>query len=294
MKAFPTWTEQRAALEEAGIRPSRRLGQNFLKDANVSRAIARDAECAEGEFVLEIGPGLGCLTHALLEAGARVFAVEIDPRLLELARGHVEDRARFLRADVLAGKHRLAPEVAEVLPREGPWSVAANLPYSVSAPVLCVLSELPNPPRRMTVLVQREVADRLTARPGTPDWGPLSVRLQHAYGVERTREVAASVFWPRPKVESAVCRLELRVPGPGREERRRLGALTELLFQRRRQVLERVVGEALGPGGREAARELFSTLGLDGRARAETLSLANLCDLAASAAWRSRASGGSA
>lgn len=286
--AWPPWQEQRARLEAHGFRPSRRLGQNFLKDPSVARAIAKDSGCEAGDFVLEIGPGLGALSHALLEREAELTCVEIDPRLLELAREHTGGLAEFVRADVLAGKHELAPEVAERLPKNAEWQVVANLPYSVSAPVLCVLSDLANPPRKITALVQREVADRVCAEPGTSDWGPLSVRLQHAYESAFARTVPPDVFWPRPKVDSAVVQLARRDPSPDAEETRALAELVDGLFRHRRQGLARVLGQALGEarGGRKMAEELLLELGLAGSARAETLELSTLVALAKDPRWR--------
>ncbi len=287
LPAWPPWSEQRARLEAAGFRPSRRLGQNFLRDPSVARAIARDSGVEPGTFVLEIGPGMGVLSHALLEAGARLTCVEIDPRLLEIARIHTGAEAEFVRADVLAGKHELEPLVLERLPETEPWQVVANLPYSVSAPALCVLSDLENPPERITALIQKEMADRICASPATPDWGPISVRLQHAYETSMTRKVPAAVFWPKPKVESAVVHLTRRDPSPGVEETGRLAQLVESLFQRRRQGLGRVLGDTLGKerGGRAAADQLLGEHGLEATARAETLDLATLLALSKSGLW---------
>lgn len=287
LPAWPPWSEQRARLEAAGFRPSRRLGQNFLRDPSVARAIARDAGVEAGTFVLEIGPGMGVLSHALLELGARLTCVEIDPRLLEIAKAHTGGEPEFLCADVLAGKHKLEPRVLELLPKTGPWQLVANLPYSVSAPALCVLSDLENPPERITALIQKEMADRICASEGTSDWGPISVRLQHAYETDLTRKVPASVFWPRPKVESGVVHLIRRNPSPGPVETARLARLVEGLFQRRRQGLGRVLGDALGKekGGRAAADRLLEGLGLDSRCRAETLDLPRLLSISNSELW---------
>lgn len=287
LPAWPPWSEQRARLEAAGFRPSRRLGQNFLRDPSVARAIARDSEVEAGAFVLEIGPGMGVLSHALLERGARLTCVEIDPRLLEIARTHTGGEAKFLRADVLAGKHKLEPSVLELLPKTEPWQLVANLPYSVSAPALCVLSDLENPPERITALIQKEMADRICASHGTSDWGPISVRLQHAYETSMTRKVSADVFWPRPKVESGVVQLTRRKPSPDSLETARLARLVEGLFQRRRQRLGRVLGDALGKerGGRAAADALLLELDLDGGCRAETLDLSCLLAIANSHLW---------
>jgi len=286
------WREWRARLDALGFRPSRRLGQNFLLDENLARAIVRDAAVAEGERVLEVGPGLGFLTRPLLEAGARVLAVEIDGRLAQVLREDLGEHPGFelVHGDALEGKHRLAPAVLERLPAGEPWSLVSNLPYSVSAPLLAVLAGLPAPPASMTALVQREVAERLAARPGTPDWGPISARLQAAYRVEPGRAVGPAQFWPRPKVDSAVVHLRRLPEPPAREDLERLSELVGALFQRRRQKLGRVLGDLLG--GREPALAALEALGVDPGVRAETLDLEALRGLADRPEWRERAGAG--
>ncbi len=274
----------RARLEAQGFRPSRRLGQNFLVDENMLRAIARDAGIRPGDFVLEIGPGSALLSLELVALGARLLAIELDARLAEHAR---EELARFpdarvLQGDVLASKHALAAELVALLPREGPWIVAANLPYGCASPALASLARLPNPPQRMCVLVQAEVAERIAARPDTSAWGPLSTRLQSGYACERVRRVAASLFWPRPQVESELVRLELRADRPGPEALARLDALVSALFQQRRKSLAAGLAAALGggPGARARALELLARCELAPLLRAEALALPALQALA--------------
>ena len=282
MTQRPPWTVFRAALEERGFRPSRRLGQNFLLDENMVRAIVRDAEIVAGDFVLEIGAGCGFLSLHLLEAGAKLVCVEIDERLLPIAAGLVSGRgsARFIRCDVLDGKHALASEVASALPEEGPWHLVSNLPYAISGPVLAVLGSHVHPPRTMTVLVQREVAERIAAKPDTPEWGPLSIRLQARYTPKIVRYVSPDLFWPRPRVESAVVRLERRTEAGEPEALRRFDTLVGELFTSRRQSLVRVLARRLGD--REAALSVLRGAGLDPRLRAESLDLTALLRLARS------------
>ncbi len=282
------WSRWRARLEALGFRPSRRVlvEQEVLTEA--ARAIVRDAGVSEGDFVLEVGPGLGFLTAPLLDAGARVLAVEIDGRLAEVLRETLAERPNFelVHADALDGKHRLAAAVAERLPQSEPWRLVANLPYSVSAPLVAVLSGLEHPPEAMTALVQLELAERFAASPGTSDWGPISARLQAAYEVTTGRPVGAGLFWPRPKVESALAHLRRRPDGPSRAELEELSTLVGTLFQRRRQTLERVLGERLGDRAR--ARTALEAVGVEPGRRAETLSLAELQALAAGPDWRNR------
>ncbi len=242
--------------------------------------------------MLEIGPGLGFLTMPLLDAGAKVLAVEIDDRLLELliemvAEQKQPDVGEFssLHIDCLAGKHELAPEVLEQLPQEGPWRLVSNLPYSVSAPVLAVLAGLHNPPVSMTVLVQLEVAERICAEPGSKNWGPISAKLQASYEVEKGRTVGPGMFWPRPKVDSGIAHLRRLAETPTRAQWQHFSQLVSALFSRRRQGLGRVWGDMLQD--REVARQVLEELGIDAKARAENLSMDQLRALAERSEWKS-------
>jgi 16S rRNA (adenine1518-N6/adenine1519-N6)-dimethyltransferase len=274
------WSRFKAALDAAGFHPSRRFGQNFLLDENMVRAIVRDAGVAAGDTVLEVGAGCGFLTHHLAAAGVKLTSVEVDRRLwaiaTELCSG--SGSVHIVRGDVLAGKQALNPEVRALLPDEGPWHVVANLPYSISAPLLVVLAALPNPPTSMTVLVQKEVAERIAAGPGVKAWGPLSIRLQLDHDVELVRRVGPELFWPRPRVDSAVLRLDRRQNPLAPSVRSALDSLVHVLFQRRRQALGRVLGEHVGD--RAAAKGMLRELGIDPQRRAETLELAELASLA--------------
>jgi len=275
MSERPAWSHFQKLLEEAGFRPSRRLGQNFLLDENMLAAIARDARIAPGESVLEVGPGLGFLTRHLLDCGAKLVCVEIDARVLAIAKSWIEGPL-WLYCDVLAGKHQLAPAVAAALPAHSGWQLVSNLPYSVSAPVLGVLADLAHPPHGMTVLVQREVAERIAGRPGGSDWGLLSIALQSDYTIELVRHVPPQLFWPRPEVESSVVRLTRKTEPLESGLRRRLLELAARLFQRRRQTLGRVLGELWG---RESALACLADLGWEPSRRAEALDLAELLAL---------------
>lgn len=274
------WAELREELVAAGFRPSRRLGQNFLLDENLLRAIVRDAGVEPGMRVLEIGPGLGFLTRHLLAAGARVTAVEIDPRLAERTETTFAGDPNFelLRGDVLASKHAFDPAVLARVPPPEPWHIVANLPYAVSGPVLAVSAALAHPPRTLTVLVQLELAERVVAQAASDDWGPLSIRVQASYSARIVRRVPPDLFWPRPQVESAVLRLDpLTDPLVG-PERARLSTLVERLFQRRRQRLGRVLGDLVGSGAEGRAWAVRA--GLTGDERAEDLPLEVLRRLA--------------
>jgi 16S rRNA (adenine1518-N6/adenine1519-N6)-dimethyltransferase len=275
----PSWSHFRAALLAQGFHPSRRLGQNFLLDENLCAALVRDAGVAPGDRVLEVGAGVGFLTAHLAAAGAEVLAVEIDRRLFEIARGYLALRpeVELLRLDALEGKHRLAPELLERLPCSGSWKLVANLPYAISGPLLALVAELEQPPERISVLVQREFADRVLAPSGSPDRGPLSVKLQAVYRAERVREVPRELFWPRPKVESSVLRLDLRADRLPPARLAELDRLLAPLFQRRRQGLGRLLGELLG--SREEALARLAAAGVGPRQRPGELELADFLAL---------------
>jgi len=269
-----------------GFRPSKSRGQNFLLDGNMARSIARDSGVGAGDFVLEVGPGCGFLSVHLAALGVRLLGIEIDERLLEVARRFLAsfEDIELVRADVLAGKHRLAPEVERRLPETDDWHLVSNLPYSVAGPLLVVLSRLAHPPRSMTALVQREVAERITARPAGEGWGVLGAKLAPLYHRTAGRRVPAGLFWPRPRVESAVVRLERRPEDPGP-----LGAydaLVDGLFQHRRKAVGGTLRGLLGDASR--ARALLEEAGADPAARPDTLEVATLRALAGSPLWRAK------
>lgn len=283
----PPWSEFKGALESAGFRPSRRLGQNFLLDQNMARAIARDAKVKEDDVVLEVGPGCGFLSVHLAHAGTRLIACEIDERLFGIAGEFLEpySNVTMLLADALASKHALSPELDALLPETSAWHVVSNLPYSISGPFLAILAQRAAPPRSITVLVQLEVGERLAASPATSAWGPLTIAVQSAYDVKLVRTVGPDLFWPRPRVSSAVMRLELRANLAPVEDRRRRLALARALFLHRRQSLGRVLRGQLGAPESEAA---LQELGLDPRDRAENLDMGLLEALGDVTAWRER------
>jgi 16S rRNA A1518/A1519 N6-dimethyltransferase RsmA/KsgA/DIM1 with predicted DNA glycosylase/AP lyase activity len=198
-------------LEALGFRPSKRFGQNFLVDDAMCREVAAASGVGPGDFALEVGVGLGFLTHHLLLRGARVLGVEIDSRLAAVTREWMGDEPNLelCVTDVLDGKHALAADVVERLPANGPWHLVSNLPYAVASPVVALLVRLPNPPRSLTMLVQHEVAERFVARPGDDAWGALSLRLSLSHRGKILRPVPANLFRPRPKVDSSICRLEV-------------------------------------------------------------------------------------
>ncbi len=237
-----------------------RLGQNFLVDPNLLDAIVRDAGLSPEDVVLEVGAGEGVLTGRLAAAAAHVHAVEID-RGLEQALAPVASRANVS----LHWGDAMKLDFAALRP--APTAVVANLPYSVATPVLLrTIEQLPTV-RSWTVMVQREIADRLRAGPGSRTYGSASVVAQVACEIELLRKVDPAVFRPRPRVDSAI--LRLRRTGPGADEATR--GLIRAAFAHRRKSLARSLEHAR-PGGMEEVRAALAALGLPENARAEALS----------------------
>jgi len=237
-----------------------RLGQNFLADPNLLDAIVRDAGLSPEDVVLEVGAGEGVLTERLAAAASRVHAVEID-RGLEKALAAV---AALPNVELHWGD---AMELDLAALEPAPTAMVANLPYSVATPlILRTIWELPSL-RSWTVMVQREIADRLRAAPGSRVYGGPSVLVQLACEVELARTVDPAVFRPRPRVESAI--LRLRRTGPGAEEPIR--RLVRAAFAHRRKSLARSL-EHVEPGSLAPARAALADLGLPENARAEQLS----------------------
>jgi 16S rRNA (adenine1518-N6/adenine1519-N6)-dimethyltransferase len=237
-----------------------RLGQNFLSDPNLLAAIVRDAELGEGEVVLEIGAGEGVLTERLADAAGHVHSVELDRRLEEaLAPLAIRENVSLHWGDAMK------LDLAALDP--APTAVVSNLPYSVATPlILRTIEELPSV-GRWTVMVQREIADRLRAAPGSRTYGSPSVTAQLACEVRLIRKVDPAVFRPRPRVDSAI--LGLRRTGPGADPATR--ELVRAAFAHRRKSLARSL-EHVRPGSLAPARAALEELGLAADARAESLS----------------------
>ncbi|MGB2976517.1 MAG: 16S rRNA (adenine(1518)-N(6)/adenine(1519)-N(6))-dimethyltransferase RsmA, partial [Phycisphaerae bacterium] len=235
----PTQTEIRALLADAGLRPHRRLGQHFLVDGNLMRLLVAEADLQPADTVLEIGTGIGNLTELLVEQAGWVVAVELDPNLADIARQRLAGARNLdlLRTDALKDKHTLSPAMVErALERQaalgGPLKLVANLPYAAATPLVADLLLAGPIPERLVFTVQKEVADRLAADPATRDYGPVGVLVQALAEVQVLRRLAPSVFWPRPRVSSAMVRLM-----PSAERR---GRLKDLRIFRR--VLEGLFG----------------------------------------------------
>jgi 16S rRNA (adenine1518-N6/adenine1519-N6)-dimethyltransferase len=256
----------RTLLAGHGVRPSRALGQNFLADANTARRIVRLAGVGPDSRVLEIGPGVGSLTLALAEEASEVLALELDRHLLPVLE-EVTSGAPGVR--VVQGD-ALTVDYGALLGSDGPWMMVSNLPYNVATPLLAHLLEDVPQLERLVVMVQKEVAERLAAPPGTPACGAISVKVAYHARSSVLAVVPPTVFVPRPRVDSAVVAFDRRpappveVPSP-----QTMFELARAGFGQRRKMLRQSLRPVLGPG----AEEVLRAAGLDPEARAETLRL---------------------
>lgn len=264
----------RALAAELGLRPSKGRGQNFLLDANTVRKIVGLAQVGPADVVLEIGPGLGSLTVGLLHAGPRVAAVEIDPVLARQLPATMADLAPTATGNLtVVERDALTLREGEVAPT--PTALVANLPYNIAVPVILHLLAAFPAIERGLVMVQKEVADRLVAPPGSRVYGVPSVKLAWYAESSRVGLVPPTVFWPAPNVESGLVRFTRRQPPPG-ADRRTTFALIDLAFSQRRKMLRSVLTPRYGPG-------VLATLdqaGIAPEARAETLDVTDFARLA--------------
>jgi len=259
----------REVLAGAGLAADKRFGQHFLLDLNVTRKIVRLAQLAPDQPVIEVGPGPGGLTRALVESGVRVIAVEKDPRFLPVLAQIAEaapGRLTVVEADALA--------VDEAALTDGaPASIVSNLPYNVGTPLLVKWLTGPFRPTSMTLMFQKEVADRIAAPPGGRDYGRLGVLAQALCRADKVMDLPARAFTPPPKVASAVVRLTPLDPPPADALVDALQRITAAAFGQRRKMLRSSL-KALG------GEALCEAAGLDPNARAETVPVAGFLRLA--------------
>ena len=269
---------------QVGFTIDARRGQNFLVDLNLLDLLARTAAIGPDDVVLEVGTGTGALTERLAALAARVVTAEIDPRLAQLARDRLIDvqNVTLVEGDVLAAKHRFAPAVLETLdaalaasPR-GRFLLVANLPYCVATPVISNLLARPRPFDAAVVTVQREMAERMTATAGSHSYNALSVWVGAQCRGEIVRLLPPSVFWPRPKVESAIVRLDLELERrAAMPDLHRFHTFVRDVFCHRRKLLRGVLLRLAGGKGSPEARlrveQAFAAVGLGPDARAEEI-----------------------
>lgn len=259
-----------------GIRPTKTLGQNFVIDANTVRRIVRAADLDPDDVVIEVGPGLGSLTLALLPRARRVVAVEIDealaaelPATAAAREPDLAERLEVVRADAM--------RITEV-PGPAPTALVANLPYNVAVPVvLHLLATLPSL-RSALVMVQAEVADRMVAAPGSKIYGVPSVKLAWYGHARRAGAVGRAVFWPAPNVDSGLVAFTRRDPPPTVASRQEVFAVVDAAFAQRRKTLRAAL--AGWAGSAAAAEEALRAAGVDPRTRGEALNVAAFARIA--------------
>jgi len=257
-------SELLALLERLEIHPSRRLGQNFLIDPNMLDSLVRSANVAAGDMVLEIGPGTGTLTERMLAAGARVQAIELDHRL-----------AGYLRDERFKGMESFSLMEADAcridldgLMGEAPFRCVANLPYSCSSQLLASLTAMKNQPQDIHVLLQKEMADRLTAKPCTKEYGVLTVRLGLLYEISIVKTIPKNVFFPPPEVVSAFVRMRLRPKRPPRDVFASVSHVAGLAFGQRRKKTCRMLEPEYGA---ERVASAFASASLPEDIRADAI-----------------------
>jgi 16S rRNA (adenine1518-N6/adenine1519-N6)-dimethyltransferase len=250
-------------------RARKRFGQHFLTDMSVVEKMVRRAGVKPGERVLEIGPGLGVLTRALLEAGAKVTCVELDRDLADYIEEMIP-QVTLIRGDAL--RQNWAQIVGE-----SPMTVVANLPYNVGTPLVIQMLEHRELFKSINVMLQKEVVDRMLAGPGSKTYGALSVQVQAVCEPSFLVSVPPESFHPAPKVQSSVIRLNpLEHPRAGRAGVKRLNRVVRASFSQRRKVLPNSLGSLVG---KETVKEALESMELDPKIRAEQLSLAQYCQL---------------
>jgi 16S rRNA (adenine1518-N6/adenine1519-N6)-dimethyltransferase len=268
--------EIRGLAAELDVRPTKKLGQNFVHDPNTVRRIVELAGVGPGDVVLEVGPGLGSLTLGLLATGARVVAVEIDPKLAQRLPETVAERGPEAAANLTVVEADAMRVTRDELGE--PTALVANLPYNVAVPVvLHLLAEVPSLKSGL-VMVQTEVADRMAAGPGSRIYGVPSVKLAWYGSARKVAAVPRSVFWPVPNVDSALVAFE-RGDATASEDRDLLFGLVDAAFSQRRKTLRAAL--AGWAGSAERAGELLTAAGIDPRTRGEQLDVHAFARIAA-------------
>lgn len=269
--------EIRELAAELDVTPTKKLGQNFVHDPNTVRRIVAAAELSFDDVVVEVGPGLGSLTLGLVDTVEDVIALEIDPRLAGRLAQTVQERAPEF-ADRLTVINKDALKVVRADVDKQPTALVANLPYNVSVPVLLhLLAEFPTI-RRVLVMVQKEVADRLAAKPGSKIYGVPSVKASFYGDVSRAGTIGKHVFWPAPNIESGLVRIDVH-GNHSPELREHLFPLVDAAFAQRRKTLRSTLSGIYGSPA--AAEEALRAVGIDPGLRGEALSVEDFLKLGA-------------
>ncbi len=274
---------------EVGLEPDKRRGQNFLIDLNLLEILAMEADITDRDVVLEVGTGLGSLTALMAERAAAVITVEIDKHLQQLASEVLDgfDNVTLIRHDALKNKNNLHPEVIEAVQAklaEAPdrrFKVAANLPYCIATPIVSNVLSLPFVPASITVTIQKELAERIVAKPSTKDYSGLSIWIQAQCDAQILRTLPPQVFWPRPKVDSAILQIV-----PNAEKRARIPDLEffhtfvrSMFFHRRKFLRSVLVAAMKGQLTKPQVDAVLESQELGSTARAEELDVDRMLSL---------------
>jgi 16S rRNA (adenine1518-N6/adenine1519-N6)-dimethyltransferase len=284
-----TLTYLQERFRRAGLMPQIRFGQNFLIDLNLIDLIVRSADLSSKDVVLEIGTGMGSLTTKMALYAGAVVTVEIDPMLAQLAMQEIAalGNVTLLQRDALRNKNNLHDEVLQTVKEKmasipgSRLKLVANLPYNVATPIISNLLQQEPLPAKMVVTIQKELAERITAKPRTKDYSALSIWIQSQCHSEIVRVMPPDVFWPRPKVESAILAI---TPDPALRSRisdlHYFHETVRALFFHRRKFLRSVVIAAMKDRlNKEQVDRLLAEAQLDGNCRAEELSIEQVIDL---------------
>ena len=275
-RSIQTKSEIEAMLSEAGARPRRRHGQNFLIDGNLMRQLLAAADAGPDDVVLEVGPGTGALTEQLAPVVHTLIAVEIDKALHAIVERRLAGvgNLTLIHGDALSSKHEIASAVVRALLRarreaSGRMMLVANLPYNVATPLLINLLLEPCGFERFCFTIQREVGDRFTASPGTKAYGPVSIAMQSTSDIRRLAILPPDVFWPRPEVESSMFVVDVqRNPFETHEGLGRFFELVRAGFAHRRKTLKHNLTRAVGA---PRCQDLSYTIDLSRRAESLTV-----------------------
>lgn len=269
-----------AVLNRYGFAIQKKYGQNFLIDRHVLEKIIRAADISDGDFVIEIGPGIGTMTQYLADRARRVCAVEIDRELIPILEDTLApyDNVEVINEDILKVDIR---ELAKRRNQGRPVKIVANLPYYITTPIIMGLLENHAPVSSMTVMVQKEVAQRMQAEPGTKDYGALSLAVQYYAEPYLAANVPPNCFLPRPRVGSAVVRLTRHDEKPvAVEDEAQMFRLIRASFNQRRKTLANGLNNASGlPFSKEQIGRALAACGFSASVRGETLSLADFARL---------------
>ncbi len=266
-------TELLEILDKMKITPSKRFGQNFMLDENLIDFIVRQADISENDLVIEVGPGCGVLTRKLLEANAILTAVELDKRICEYLTNNLSHENFYLhqgdacRVDfdkLFDGKESLKKTYDK-----GNWKCIANLPYSISSPFIAKLIESGNPPSEMLFLLQKETGERFAAKPGTKNYGSLSVLIQLVFDVKYVRTVSPNVFFPPPDIKSALVSFKRKKEFPSPSEIKSLSRTVRTAFSQRRKKMIKALSRIYD---KDKCQKIFKELNISENCRAEELS----------------------